>query len=36
MARIFELYRELPELAGLEPLYAIEALTTEKAAERQD
>ncbi len=30
MAAVFRTYRELPEIAGLEPLYAIEDLTTEK------
>ena len=31
-ARIFEIYRELPAMAGLDELYAIEDATTEKAS----
>ncbi len=29
-ARLFEIYRELPSVAGLDPLYAIEDVTTER------
>ena len=32
-ARIFEIYRELPAMAGLEALYAIEDATTEKGSD---